>query len=116
MSRAANTESRLTPSELEEVDQANASGRQPVVFVHGLSLLSSSWDRCRRVFEDSGYATVAPAWPDDPATLTEAREHPELFAHKMVQAVTDHYLAAIDKLNTRPAIVGHSFGGLVRPL
>ena len=113
MSEPANPASALTPSELEEIDQANASGRTPVVFVHGLWLLSSSWDRWRRVFEDNGYATVAPGWPDDPATVAEAREHPEVFAHKMVQAVTDHYLAAIDKLTLEPAVIGHSFGGLI---
>ena len=113
MSEAANPVDALTPSELAELDQANASGKPPVVFVHGLWLLSSSWDRWRRLFEDNGYATVAPGWPDDPGTVAEAREHPEVFAHKMVQAVTDHYLAAIDELTLEPAVVGHSFGGLI---
>lgn len=113
MSDAETTESTLTTSELDEVAQANASGLQPVVFVHGLWLLSSSWDRWRRLFEESGYATVAPGWPDDPSTVAQAREHPEVFARKMVQAVTDHYLEAIDKLDTKPAVIGHSFGGLI---
>ena len=113
MSNAETTESTLTTSELDEVAQANASGRQPVVFVHGLWLLSSSWDRWRQLFEENGYATLAPGWPDDPKTVAEAREHPEVFAHKMVQAVTDHYLEAIDKLDTKPAVIGHSFGGLI---
>ena len=113
MSNAETTESTLTTSELDEVAQANASGRQPVVFVHGLWLLSSSWDRWRQLFEENGYTTLAPGWPDDPKTVAEAREHPEVFAHKMVQAVTDHYLEAIDKLDTKPAVIGHSFGGLI---
>lgn len=113
MSNAETTESTLTTSELDEVAQANASGRQPVVFVHGLWLLSNSWDRWRQLFEENGYATLAPGWPDDPKTVAEAREHPEVFAHKMVQAVTDHYLEAIDKLATKPAVIGHSFGGLI---
>lgn len=113
MSRAHPTAATLTPLELEEIESANRSGRQPVAFVHGLWLLSSSWDRWRRLFEDSGYSTIAPGWPDDPATVAEAREHPEVFAHKMVQAVTDHYLEAIRRLSIRPAVVGHSFGGLI---
>ena len=113
MSNAETTESTLTTSELDEIAQANASGRQPVVFVHGLWLLSSSWDRWRQLFEENGYATLAPGWPDDPKTVAEAREHPEVFAHKMVQAVTDHYLEAIAKLDTKPAVIGHSFGGLI---
>jgi non-heme chloroperoxidase len=103
----------ITDHEQSEIDQANASGRQPVVFVHGLWLLSSSWDRWRRLFEEAGYATLAPGWPDDPETVTEAREDPEVFAHKMVQGVTDHYLEAISRLSTKPAVVGHSFGGLI---
>ena len=107
------TSGTLTEAERKEIEAANASGRQPVVFVHGLWLLSSSWDPWRRAFEEAGYATVAPGWPDDPATVAEAREHPEVFAHKMVQAVTDHYLEAIRALDIRPAVVGHSFGGLI---
>ena len=107
------TATTLTPAELDEVGVANRSGRPPVVFVHGLWLLSSSWDRWRRLFEENGYSTVAPGWPDDPATVAEAREHPEVFAHKMVQAVTNHYLDAIGRLDAKPAVVGHSFGGLI---
>lgn len=103
----------LTSREREEIDAANATGRPVVVFVHGLWLLSSSWDRWRALFEAEGYATIAPGWPDDPETVVEAREHPEVFARKMVGAVTDHYLAAIAVLQEKPAVVGHSFGGLI---
>ena len=103
----------LSEREQEEIDRANESGRQPVAFVHGLWLLSSSWDRWRMLFENSGYATIAPGWPDDPETVAEARDHPDVFAHKMVQAVTDHYLEAIAALTRKPGVVGHSFGGLI---
>ena len=40
---------RPTDSEQAEIDRANASGKQPVVFVHGLWLLDSSWDRLGRL-------------------------------------------------------------------
>ena len=103
----------LTTHETAEVDAANLSEKQPVVFVHGLWLLSSSWDRWRQLFEGAGYATLAPGWPDDPDTVTEARANPDAFAHKMVRAVTDHYLEAIGGLRRKPAVVGHSFGGLI---
>lgn len=105
--------STLTSRELDEIERANAEGRPVVAFVHGLWLLSSSWDRWRAVFEENGYATIAPGWPDDPETVEEARERPEVFARKMVQAVTDHYLEAIGGLSSKPAVVGHSFGGLI---
>src|SRR5207253_10616384 len=57
---------RLTEHESEQVDRANASGRKPVVFIHGLWLLPSSWDRWAALFEDAGYTTLTPGWPDDP--------------------------------------------------
>jgi non-heme chloroperoxidase len=103
----------LTAHEKGEIETANASGRAPVLFVHGLWLLSSSWDRWRGLFEEAGYVTVAPGWPDDPATVAEARQDPDVFAGKMVGAVTSHYAAAIGQLKRKPAVVGHSFGGLI---
>jgi non-heme chloroperoxidase len=107
------TDSTVAAWEQAEIERANAAGLTPVVFVHGLWLLSSSWQRWRDLFEANGYTTIAPGWPDDPATVREAFEHPEVFAHKKVQAVTDHYLDAIRQLEKKPAVVGHSFGGLI---
>jgi pimeloyl-ACP methyl ester carboxylesterase len=103
----------ITSHETQQVAAANASGRTPVVFVHGLWLLPSSWDRWRTVFEDAGYATVAPGWPDDPETVAEANAHPEVFAKKSIKDVADHFDAVIRTLTVKPAIVGHSFGGLM---
>jgi pimeloyl-ACP methyl ester carboxylesterase len=99
--------------EEREIDRANESGRTPVVFVHGLWLLPSSWDAWRALFEENGFATFAPGWPDDPETVTQARERPEVFAHKRIRQVREHVRGAIKRLRTTPAIVGHSFGGLI---
>ena len=107
------TAATLTTQEQEQIERANMSGKQPIVFVHGLWLLSSSWNRWRTLFEDKGYTTLAPGWPDDPETFEEAIQDPEVFAHKRVKQVTDYYLDAISQLKTKPAIVGHSFGGLI---
>jgi pimeloyl-ACP methyl ester carboxylesterase len=103
----------LTDYESEQVEQANGSGRTPVVFVHGLWLLPSSWDRWRPVFEEAGYATLAPGWPDDPNIVEDAKRHPEVMAHKTIGQIADHFEYVISKLTTKPAIVGHSFGGLL---
>src|SRR6058998_1149515 len=92
----------------EEVDRANASGRTPVVFVHGLWLLPSSWDRWTTVFEEAGYKTVTAGWPDDPKTVEEAKANPEVFANKSVGDVADYTEAVINELDSKPAIVGHS--------
>jgi non-heme chloroperoxidase len=103
----------ITQHETAQIDAANASGHRPVVFVHGLWLLPSSWDRWRGLFEDAGYATLAPGWPDDPKTLGRANEHPEVFAHKTVGQVADHFADVIGKLERKPVVIGHSFGGLL---
>ena len=103
----------ITEHEAEQINQANASGRSPVVFIHGLWLLPSSWDRWRAVVEEAGFTTLAPGWPDDPDTVEEAKAHPEVFARKTVGQVADHFADVIGKLTTRPALIGHSFGGLL---
>jgi non-heme chloroperoxidase len=105
--------STLTEAEITDITKANDSGRPVVAFIHGLWLLSSSWERWRSLFEEAGWATIAPGWPDDPDTVAEAKADPSVFAHKMVGAVTDHYLDAISRLNAAPAVIGHSFGGLI---
>ena len=97
----------------DQVERANASGKTPVVFIHGLWLLPSSWDRWAEVFRAAGYAPISPGWPDDPETVEEAKEHPEVFAGKTVAQVADHYAEVIGKLDKQPAVIGHSFGGLL---
>jgi pimeloyl-ACP methyl ester carboxylesterase len=103
----------ITEYESRQIAQANASGRTPVIFIHGLWLLPMSWDRWRQVFEDAGYTTLAPGWPDDPNTVGEANAHPEVFAHKTVGQIADHFEEVIGELTKRPALIGHSFGGLL---
>jgi len=103
----------LTNHEQQEIDRANTSGLQPVVFVHGLWLLASSWDNWRALFEEQGYTTLAPVWPDEPDTVEAANHDPEVFAHKRIKQVTQHYVDTIGQLKTKPAVIGHSFGGLI---
>jgi non-heme chloroperoxidase len=103
----------ITDHDGEQIGRANATGLQPVVFIHGLWLLPSSWDRWAAVFEDAGYTALTPGWPDDPETVQEANATPEVFAHKTVGQVADHYQSVISRLARKPAMIGHSFGGLV---
>jgi non-heme chloroperoxidase len=104
---------RVSKHEARQIARANASGKRPVAFVHGLWLLPSSWDRWTRVFEKAGYSAVTPGWPDDPETAEEAKAHPEVFAGKSVGQIADYIEAVIGGLEQKPAIVGHSFGGLL---
>src|SRR3954453_23070415 len=74
----------------QQIEEANETGLTPVVFIHGLWLLPSSWDRWAEGFKESGYAPVLPGWAADPETVAEANAHPAVFAGKSVGQVADH--------------------------
>ena len=109
----SSTMTAITEDEAGQVERANVSGRTPVMFVHGLFLLPSSWGRWADLFEAAGYAALTPGWPDDPDTAEHAREHPEVFAGKSVGQVAGHFAAIAGSLSAKPVIIGHSFGGLL---
>ena len=113
MSASASGTPALDDHEREQVQRANEGGQNPVVFVHGLWLLPSSWDRWATRFEEAGYAAVSASWPDDPPTVEQANADPNVMAHKTIGEVADHVQDLIGELSRRPAIVGHSFGGLL---
>ncbi len=102
-----------TDYEMEQVRHANETGRTPVVFVHGLWLLPSSWDRWAAAFEEAGFTALTPGWPDDPRTVEDANANPEVFAHKGITQVADHLEEIVRGLTRKPALIGHSFGGLL---
>jgi pimeloyl-ACP methyl ester carboxylesterase len=103
----------MTERETQQVEHANTSGRTPVVFIHGLWLLPSSWDRWAGLFDESGYAPVTPVWPDDPDTVEQARANPDVLAKKTLGQIADHTAGVIGNLNKKPAVMGHSTGGLL---
>ena len=103
----------ISERENREIEAANASGNTPVVFIHGLWLLPSSWANWADFFEQAGYAPLTPDWPDDPDTVEEARANPDVFANKTLKQVADHTADVIGKLDQKPVVMGHSTGGLV---
>jgi pimeloyl-ACP methyl ester carboxylesterase len=103
----------LTERESEQIERANASGRTPVVFIHGLWLLPSSWDNWAQFFDEAGYAPLTPSWPDDPETVEEARANPDVLANKTLAQIADHTADVIGALDKKPAVMGHSTGGLL---
>jgi pimeloyl-ACP methyl ester carboxylesterase len=106
----------ITEREQEEIDAANKSGSTPVVLIHGLWLLPSSWDRWGEFFKKAGYAPLAPDWPDDPETVEQARANPDVFAKKTLKQIGDHTAEVIGGLTKKPAVMGHSTGGLLAQL
>jgi pimeloyl-ACP methyl ester carboxylesterase len=103
----------VSERENREIEAANASGNTPVVFIHGLWLLPSSWDAWADFFKQAGYAPLTPDWPDDPETVEEARANPQVLAKKTLAQVADHTAEVIGRLDRKPAVMGHSTGGLL---
>src|SRR5512133_2311340 len=103
----------ISERESKEIEAANASGAAPVVFIHGLWLLPSSWANWADFFKQAGYAPLTPDWPDDPETVDEARANPDVLAKKTLKQVADHTTEIINAMDKKPAVMGHSTGGLV---
>jgi pimeloyl-ACP methyl ester carboxylesterase len=103
----------ITERELAQIERANATTATPVVFIHGLWLLPSSWDAWATLFEEAGYVALTPDWPDDPRTVEGARAEPEVLAKKTLKQVADHTTEVVEALDRKPALIGHSTGGLL---
>jgi non-heme chloroperoxidase len=103
----------ISDRERQEIAGANASGDTPVVLIHGLWALPSSWAKWVEFFKQAGYAPLTPDWPDDPATVAEARANPDVLAGKTLKQVADHTIEVINELDDKPVVMGHSTGGLV---
>jgi non-heme chloroperoxidase len=103
----------VSEREDREIAAANASGSTPVVFIHGLWLLPSSWANWADLFKQAGYVPLTPDWPGDPDTVEQARKNPDVLAGKTLKDVADHTTGLINALVKKPALVGHSTGGLL---
>jgi non-heme chloroperoxidase len=103
----------ISERESRQVENANKSGKTPVVFIHGLWVLPSSWDNWVKFFEKNGYSGLTPDWPDDPETVEQARANPDVFAKKTLGQVRDHVAEVIGQLQEKPVVIGHSTGGLL---
>jgi pimeloyl-ACP methyl ester carboxylesterase len=103
----------VSERESKEVEAANQSGATPVVFIHGLWVLPSSWANWVEFFKEAGYAPLTPDWPGDPETVEQARANPQALAGTKLGQVADHSTEVIDALEQKPVVMGHSTGGLL---
>jgi alpha-beta hydrolase superfamily lysophospholipase len=85
----------------------------PVMFIHGLWLHVSSWNRWVELFRSAGYDAFAPGWPGEPNTVAAARENPDIVANQSLDDLMVHCRGIIETLPSPPIIIGHSFGGLL---
>jgi pimeloyl-ACP methyl ester carboxylesterase len=85
---------------------------RPVVFIHGLWLHATSWQPWIELFASAGYRASAPGWPNEPSTVTDARNDPDAVANLSIDEITEHYAEVIAGLDQPPVVIGHSFGGL----
>lgn len=105
--------SALTEYELSEIERANREDKQTVIFIHGLWMLPNSWTHWQKFFESRGFAALSVRWPGDTQNVEEARNSPDSFAGHSVLQITAGIAEFISKLNKKPILVGHSFGGLI---
>jgi pimeloyl-ACP methyl ester carboxylesterase len=103
----------LSERENREIRAAKTSGNTPVVFIHGLWLLPSSWANWADFFTQAGYAPLTPDWPGDPETVEAARANPDILAKKSLKQIADHTAEIINALDKKPVVIGHSTGGLL---
>src|SRR4051812_33123826 len=111
--KATSPAAGISQRELAQIERANATTATPVIFIHGLWLLPSSWDPWAAFFEEAGYVALTPDWPDDPESVQGARAEPEVLAKKTLKQVADHTTDVIKALERKPVLIGHSTGGLL---
>lgn len=97
------------------IQRMNQGDHQAVLFIHGLWLDPSSWDRWVSLFEQQNYLCAAPSWPRDEPDVATARTAATDVSETLSEVV-DHFDNIARSLNKRPIVIGHSFGGLIAQL
>ena len=89
------------------------SSDRSVLFIHGLWLHADSWASWIERFRAAGYSPTAPGWPGTGSSVEESRRNAEAIAPYGIDDVVDHYARIINALESKPIVLGHSFGGLI---
>lgn len=97
-------------------DQSSDFTPDTIVLVHGLWMTPRSWENWVAHFEAQGYQVLTPAYPGFEIEVEALRENPDVIAGQKVPNILEHIGGIIDKLDTPPIIMGHSFGGTLTQL
>jgi pimeloyl-ACP methyl ester carboxylesterase len=84
-----------------------------VVFIHGLWISNTAWQPWIEYFAARGHRAVAPAWPGEHPTVEQTRQNPSAQAGFGIDELTKHYADVLERFDTPPVVIGHSFGGLI---
>jgi pimeloyl-ACP methyl ester carboxylesterase len=89
-----------------------------ILFITGAFVSNACWDEWKVFFNNKGYETLAPPWPqkDAPAEILRSR-HPDTGVAALRLIDLASYFAEIaGGLHEKPIIIGHSIGGLIAQL
>lgn len=85
-----------------------------IVLIHGMFMNSLCWEKWIPYYESKGYQVHAPNWPGRDKSVEELNKvHPDPELAKLkLNHIVDAMETFIKNLDERPAIIGHSMGGL----
>jgi pimeloyl-ACP methyl ester carboxylesterase len=85
-----------------------------IVLIHGMFMTPLCWENWIPYLEAKGYHVFAPAWPGRDKSVEALRKaHPDAELAKLkLNHIVDSLEAFIKGLGEKPAIIGHSMGGL----
>ena len=96
-----------------------AAHSDTIVLVHGLWMTPLSWEHWVEHYEAEGFTVLTPGYPGiAPGVegVAALRDDPSVLSHVGIPEIVDHLTQVITSLDTRPIIIGHSFGGLFAQL
>jgi len=87
-----------------------------IIFIHGMFMTPTCWERWISFFKDKGVAGQAPPWPEHDKSVQELNTNVTAnyaLAHLTFLQLIAHYESLIAKLPEKPVLIGHSVGGLI---
>jgi alpha-beta hydrolase superfamily lysophospholipase len=97
---------------VSEASSSPAKAPDTVVLIHGLWVTPLSWEHWVERYTARGLKVFAQAWPSMDVDIEVLRREPDRVAGLDINEIVDHYDGLVRGLESKPIIMGHSFGGL----